>query len=202
MLIESKQQYQEVIEKLIKEPLLAIDTGKEIWRPVVEYKGFYEVSNLGRIRSVRNKTCSKKYSFIKPHIVYGNCGKSTGYYSLFLSKNGKSRCFTVHRLVAKVFIKNINKKKLVLHKDGNSLNNYATNLYWGTSKENAQDALKHNTFVRGEKNGGAKLTEEKVLKIRKLYNSKKFSYSKLGKLFKVHYSTISYIISRKLWKHI
>lgn len=105
---------------------------QEIWKDVKGYEGLYQVSNLGRVKNkIRNKC-------LKPN-------KTTwGYYGVALYKNGISKRFQVHRLVAIAFIDNLMDKKEVNHKDGNKLNNCVENLEWCTRSEN----MKH-SFTMG-----------------------------------------------------
>ncbi len=105
----------------------------EIWKPIRGYEG-YEVSNLGRIKSLNyNHTGCEK--ILKPV----NDGK--GYLKVFLFKNGKRKNFQIHRLVAQTFIPNPDNKPCVNHIDCNPSNNCINNLEWCTYKENTQYAL-------------------------------------------------------------
>lgn len=108
------------------------------------YKGLYEVSNLGNIRSIDRVTIypsGKKWHFkskiLKP-IANTNRRKkpNTSYLRVRLYKNGKWTSFFVHRLVATTFIPNPDNKKEVNHKDGNRHHNSVKNLEWVTSSEN------------------------------------------------------------------
>lgn len=98
----------------------------EIWKPVVGYEGLYEVSNLGRIRSIFRW---KHYKIIKQRI-------EKGYFRIGLWNKGKARWFHVHRLVAMSFIPNPNNLPQINHIDENPLNNNIKNLEWCTRKYN------------------------------------------------------------------
>ena len=106
----------------------------EEWRTVVidgEVWDNYEVSNLGRVRSLNyNKT--SKVQVLRQGVISG------GYLQINLSKNGKDKMFLVHRLVAFAFVENDNptEKTVVNHIDENPTNNIWTNLEWCTQKEN------------------------------------------------------------------
>jgi hypothetical protein len=108
---------------------------KEIWKDIKHYEGFYQVSNLGNVRSVPRNGTVKYYKILKPNNV-------KGYYQVTLQKKGKKKIYKVHRLVAKTFIKNTYNKREVNHIDGNKLNNVVTNLEWVTSSENQIHAFK------------------------------------------------------------
>jgi len=107
----------------------------EIWRPVPEYEGIYEVSSLGRIKSLARKTNNqygKKDMIMRPGWI---CNKN-GYLFVYLSKNGCRTRYLVHRLVATVFIPNPYNLPLVNHKDCNPNNNHVENLEWCDAKYN------------------------------------------------------------------
>lgn len=120
---------------------------QEIWKDVVGYEGLYQVSNLGRVKSldknikvkIRNQnSVIKRGKILKP-----NNNNNSGYYKITLSKNGISKVFSVHRLVAETFISNPQNKPCVNHIDGNKLNNDINNLEWTTAKENTIHAFKN-----------------------------------------------------------
>lgn len=116
----------------------------EIWKPVVGYEGLYEVSDLGRVRSldrdipmVRGKqryTLHTKGQIIVPH------ERRHGYLAVCLygkeSKNGRFRQISVHRMVAEAFLPNPSGHKEVNHLDENKQNNVLSNLEWCDRKRN------------------------------------------------------------------
>lgn len=102
---------------------------KEIWEDIVDYEGYYQISNLGRIKSLKRKY-RKKEIFIK------TSKNKDGYIYVILSKNNISKCFLVHRLVAQTFIPNPNNFPEINHKDENKYNNYVDNLEWCDRKYN------------------------------------------------------------------
>lgn len=109
---------------------------KEEWRPIKGYEGLYEVSNMGRVKSLhRSKSVIMKQS-MNPH----------GYMFLGLMKDGTRSNKLVHRLVATAFIRNPNNYKAVNHKDGNKKNNTVDNLEWCTSRYNTRHAY-HNGLI-------------------------------------------------------
>lgn len=101
----------------------------EIWRPVVGYEGYYEVSNFGRVKSLNYKRTGRP-EILKP----GNNGN--GHLKVELSKDGKSKKFYVHRLVAQAFLEPVPGKDYIDHIDGNPENNVVTNLRYCTKPEN------------------------------------------------------------------
>ena len=159
------------------------------WKKIDDYNR-YSVSDTGLVRNDKTGRILKT-----PKAGHG-------YLVVNLSKNGK-RSFTVHRLVAKAFINNPENKPTVNHFDGDKSNNNVSNLEWATYSENNQHALdnglRKSEDIKGEKHGRAKLTEDQVLEIRAIKGK---TYQAIADDYGVSYSAISYIINRKLWKHI
>ena len=111
---------------------------QELWRDIViekngviyDYTGMYQVSNMGRVRSLNyNKSGAIKILSLAQH---------SGYSVVGLSKNGKKTMFLVHRLVATMFIPNPYNYPVVNHKDENRINNIVDNLEWCTVQYNTQ----------------------------------------------------------------
>lgn len=112
---------------------------KELWKDIKGYEGFYQVSNLGQVRSLcryvncgikNNKKVVRKSKILKGKPNWNN------YVQVHLSKYGKSKMLVVHRLVAQAFIPNPLNLPQVNHIDGNKFNNSVENLEWCTAKEN------------------------------------------------------------------
>ena len=102
----------------------------ELWKPVLGYEGFYEISNLGQIKSLVKK--QKK--------IIKNCENGAGYFVVTLCRNGKRRMASIHRLVAEAFIPNPKNLPQINHKDGVKTNNLIENIEWCTAKENMNHA--------------------------------------------------------------
>lgn len=105
---------------------------KEIWKDIKDYEGLYQVSNLGRIKSLAKPDFNGKTkdSFIMKLDTH------SPYTSIQLSKKGKSKYFLVHRLVALAFIPDYFEGAVINHKDENKRNNNADNLEWCTVQHN------------------------------------------------------------------
>ena len=98
----------------------------EIWKPVLDYIGLYEVSNLGRVRSLK----FNKFRILKPFKT------KKGYLHVDLCEDGKRKEFNIHRLVWETFNGKIPDGMQVNHIDENKLNNRLDNLNLMTPKEN------------------------------------------------------------------
>lgn len=111
---------------------------KEEWRPCVGYEGFYEVSNLGRVRSIAVYIDKYKKVFQRKSPVL-KIAETTreGYKRVLLSLYGKHHHCAVHRLVAMAFIPNDENLPEINHKDENPANNKVDNIEWCTRKYNA-----------------------------------------------------------------
>ena len=111
---------------------------KEVWKDIKGYEGLYQVSNLGRIKSLEREVWNGYKVFLKSEkILKPKSNSKDGYLRIALSKNGKVKDKLIHRLVAEEFIPNPNNLPQVNHKDENKNNNYVTNLEWCDSKYNA-----------------------------------------------------------------
>ncbi len=172
----------------------------EIWKDVDGYEEFYQVSNLGRIRSLdRMVQEPKKTRLVKGRIL--KQGKNGAGYLYLSAQDGinKPKNLLSHRLVAQHFIPNPENKRTVNHKNGIKTDNRVENLEWNTYSENLKHAFKLGLSCKtGEKSGFSKLTEKQVLEIRSTKGTNKSIAEKYG----LNESSISYIKNRKTWKHI
>lgn len=111
--------------------------GFENWKPIKGYEDLYEVSNMGRVRSVDRCVAYKHYGGLTISKKQGRyltpqVGKSNPYAYVMLCKNGIKKRLRLHRVVADAFVPNPNKYPVVNHKDENHTNNCAENLEWCT----------------------------------------------------------------------
>lgn len=111
---------------------------KEVWKDVQGYEGLYQVSNLGRIKSLKRLVRSNKFGaerLLKERILHST-DNGNGYKIIGLRISGKRNNFYIHRLVATAFIENPHNFGYVNHIDHNTYNNTSNNLEWCTQKHN------------------------------------------------------------------
>ena len=127
-----------------------------------------------------------------------------GYLIVNLYRERKKYQRMVHRLILEVFIGPCPKNYWTRHLDGNKKNNNLSNLKWDNPSNNNLDKIKHGTMPdqKGENNGRSKLTESKVIEIRKLLEEGQLIQEKIAEIFNVHRSNITQINTRKIWRHI
>ena len=107
----------------------------EVWKPVVDYEGLYEVSNFGNVRSLKGHNNCDRVKLLAQHKwEYNNY---TSYKNVTLyNRTGGRQTIRVHRLVATAFIPNPDNLPCVNHKDENTFNNNVDNLEWCTNQYN------------------------------------------------------------------
>jgi NUMOD4 motif len=154
---------------------------KEEWLPVANYEGYYEVSNLGRVRSLDREVKSRggalkpvRGKVLQPSI------KSNGYASYSLGKEGARKYISGHRLVALHFLKNPLGLPEVNHKDFDRVNNVSTNLEWATAEHNKKhsyDAGHQHAITNPKK---AKLLSTKEVDMIYALRNKKLTYLEIA----------------------
>lgn len=167
---------------------------EEIWKPIKDYEGLYEVSNLGNVRSIdREITTWNRYKYIKIKHKGQLLKQHTikGYKAVGVSKNGKMHNLQLHRLIAKAFILNPNNYPCVNHIDGNKQNNNINNLEWCSYSHNTKEAIrlglkcitdKHREQTRllGLKSGKKIAQKDMLGNIIKIFNSGREASLELG----------------------
>ena len=147
---------------------------EEVWKPIKNYEGLYEVSNMGRVRSL-NYRRSEKEKILK------NIECNNGYFQVGLVKLGKRKIFSVHRLVAEAFIPNPEGKPCIDHINTIRSDNRVENLRWVTYEENNNNPLTKKKYSENhrEQDGenhpfyGKHHTEETRKKMSKSLKGKK-----------------------------
>ena len=156
------------------------------WRDIPNYKGYYQASNTGKIKSLKNNIILKDFSHPQ------------GYRQLSLYKNSTQKTFKVEWLISAAFLGLKPKGLEVMHLDGSKDNNNINNLKYGTTKENQRQRLTDGTDNRGERHGKAILTKQNVLEARKLYKQGATQKS-LAKKYKLGIRGMAYALTGKTW---
>ena len=139
----------------------------EVWKDIEGFEGRYQVSDCGRVRTVeRHKSDGRR----QPEAIRRTQIDRHGYEFALLFDGNKNRRFSVHVLVARAFIPNVENKPQVNHIDGNKLNNVVSNLEWVTASENQLHAVAHGLRIEkyGDANKRTKVSDADIRKIREL----------------------------------
>ena len=121
----------------------------EKWKDIERYEGLYQVSNLGRVKSLSRR--DRLNRVIQEKILKLRSDKK-GYLLVNLYKEGKRKTYKVHRLVAQAFIPNPEDKPEVNHKDEDKTNNKVENLEWVTSKEKCNYRTRNERIAKSQTN--------------------------------------------------
>ena len=166
---------------------------KEVWKDVVGYEGYYQVSNLGRVKSVERlieyKDGRKR---LYPSVFINDRDKEGFSRITTLKKDNKGKTFSVHGLVMRAFIGDSPKGFEICHIDGNYKNNSLNNLRYDTTSENRIDNYRY-----GGKSSKGKLSIDDVLNIREKYSEGNITQKELSKKYCVNTSCIGKIIRKE-----
>lgn len=157
----------------------------ENWKPILGYEGFYEVSDLGRVRSVdrfvntairHSDTAHRRGRVLKQNV------KRSGYMAVDLAAHGKTKTIAVHRLVAMAFLPKDEGRPQVNHKNCNKADNRAVNLEWCTPEENRahakQNSLYNNPNKKAVRCKQTNMVFESSYKAAEWVNENRFKNSK------------------------
>lgn len=179
----------------------------EEWKPVVGAEGYYEVSNLGRVRSVSRLVRHSNLKDLRP--AKGRVLKlkayPNGYLFVSLSQGGAVKERQVSHLVLEAFVGPRPKGYNACHNNGNQKDNRLVNLRWDSTINNAGDKRAHGTHLEGEAVHLSVLTEEQVRAIRleyRVYSKRKTNATELAEKYKVARMTIFNIVWGNSWKHV
>jgi hypothetical protein len=115
---------------------------EEIWRNIHDFEGIYQISSLGRVKSLERVIQIKNYSQVcKERILIPRISKKAGYFTVQLCSSSIKKSFYIHRLVASAFIDNSNNYPYVNHKNGTKTDNRVENLEWLTPSQNSKHAF-------------------------------------------------------------
>lgn len=175
----------------------------EEWRPIPGYEGLYEVSSLGRVKRLRTMVRG-------PHGSIQSCPEcvltpsaSGPYPSVKLCRDGCGHTYRLHVLVLTAFVGPRPEGMEARHfPDRSKTNNRLDNLSWGTKKQNAADKELQGQSQRGGLNHQAKLSEEDVRAIRRLWAEGRLKQPEIGEMFGIKQQQVSRLVNRKRWSHV
>lgn len=179
----------------------------EKWKHIKEYKGYYQVSNTGKIRSLdRVITYTRNGSqigvFVKGYELSGSI-TGCGYLRVHLIGGSSKKSILVHRLVAKAFRRTVKDKLFINHLDGNKLNNHVSNLVWCTHAENIQHAFDTGlNSHKGSSHTKSIFSEMDVLFIHEIIIAGGTSFNQISNMYGVQEAAISSIATGRTWTHI
>lgn len=174
------------------------DIVSEQWRPVIGFEGRYEISSIGRIRSIRRRTTNG----IRGGIILNQQTDRDGYRYLVISNHdGQQFLKRIQRLVAEAFIGPIPEGFVVCHNNGIRSDNSVDNLRIDTQRSNVMDCKTHGTCRVGVLHVMAKLTENQVREIRERRKQGE-TFQAIANDYGVKRTAVSAIVHRRTWRHV
>lgn len=175
-------------------------TPTEIWKDIDGYEGYYQVSNAGRVKSLRRQTFGGKHGKqVRGERILKQAQDKDGYLRVVLQTQKEKKTISIHRLVAYVFLPNPANLPQVNHLDGVKTNNHTWNLQWCNRSQNVTHAYKTGLVEKrfGGRNVNAKLTWAQVQVIREAIKHGHQQVD-IASYFKVSTWTISRINTRHI----
>lgn len=125
-----------------------------------------------------------------------------GYHRVNIHLDEGKKTYLLHRVVALMHLPNPRGLPQINHIDGDKSNNSVTNLEWCTGKENVKHSVDVGLVKRGSDRPNAKLTDEQVLLMRELRNTKKCTYYELAEMFNISYQSAHRVCARLTYTHL
>lgn len=179
-------------------------SGVEIWKAIPGFEGFYEVSDLGRVRSLDRyvdligrwgKPERRRY---KGRIRRPCRSTTNNYLMVLLCVNSVKTPRTIHSLVLEAFVGPCPPGQEARHRNCQDHDNRLSNLLYGTRKQNREDSRREGTLALGERIAQHKLTEKEVLEIRACAGR----HEDIADVYGVSRAQISRIKRRENWAHV
>lgn len=173
---------------------------EEEWMPFPEWEDYYEISDMGRVRSIRRAGIDRPRFGVR---FYGGgivkqLISNNGYPKVNLTKKGKRSQRNIHRIVLRAFRGEPEHGQYACHNNGIKLDCRLSNLRWDSAKGNKEDDRLHGKLLMGESVSNAKLTNDLVCMIRK----SSLSAIALAKLIGVSQSTVLRVKNKEAWRHV
>jgi hypothetical protein len=184
----------------------------ELWRPIVGWESLYEVSNIGRVRSLDRIRALRMRQIppgtmrhIKGRIVHGRLLGPKGhaqYWKVLLNDEGRKEVRFVHHLVLEAWVGPRPEGHVTNHRNGDSTDNRVENLEWCTYSHNNQHAIDTGLRkMRGEQNPRARFTVEDIVTMRRLYDNG-MTATEIARQYKASVPGVWDIVKRNVWKHV
>ena len=181
---------------------------KERWLDISGFEGFYQISDLGRVKSKeryidRERNNGRGFRMLVREKIL-KLGTST-YATVFLRKDKTTSAYMVHRLVLEAFVGPCHDGMECRHLNGKCRDNRLVNLEWGTPKQNGEDKIRHGTsrlVGRGERQAMSTLTDDQVLRIRYLFDKRLKTDRELSLMFGTNLRVIRRVLRGLTWKHL
>lgn len=179
----------------------------EIWKDIPGFEGWYQISNLGRVKSLSrtvdygtSSVRTQKEKILQPR-VGGPVVAGKQYHSVILYRNRYREQHKVHRLVGGAFCHKPNGCEVINHLDNDPTNNAATNLEWTTviGNNKHRHTQGRSKGPAGDAHGQAKLSSQLLVEIKNLLNAGNLSQQVIADRFGVHQSHVSRIKLGKAW---
>lgn len=178
----------------------------EIWKDIIGFEGYYQVSNLARIKRLPRLSKHSYPGYFKPYgerITENTIKNPKKYISAKLTVNGITYTRQMHRVVLMAFVPCPGSEYVVNHKDGDKHNNHLENLEWVTQKDNIRHAklMGLARYAKGDDSGASKITEEFVRIIKKMLSDGVIQ-KQIAKHFGISAKMVTDINTGRTWKHV
>ncbi len=172
----------------------------EEWRTIPGFEGRYEVSNLGRVRSLIDWQARPRTT----PILKAQCQCNHGYkhVNLIRRRGARPKRHPVHTLVCWAFHGPRPRNHQGAHANGVRTDNRATNLRWATPTGNASDRDEHGKTVWGSRVNTSKLSADQVVAIRALAAMKTMTFAEIGEQFGVSHTAAWKVATRRDWARL
>lgn len=174
---------------------------EEIWKDIEGFEGYYQVSNLGRVKRLARIMKNNLGKCQLKEIIKSPKKTKKGYLNLALTKDNKIVHTSIHRIVATAFIPKKENCNIVNHLNGIKDDNRVENLEWTNASGNVRHALNNNLIIprKGNEIHFSVYNQQIVKIIRYLYDNSILSLSEIAKKLNQRRRNISTITNRESW---
>lgn len=173
-------------------------TAREQWAAMLGYEGLYEVSSMGRVKSLKRVVNIGTNKREVPERILNPIVGTRGYYVINLTAHGRRKQVFLHKVVLEAFIGPRPEGMEACHNNGKKLDCYLDNLRWDTRSCNHKDKRIHGTWQVGEAANNVKLTERTVREIRQ----RGLTATQAQKEFGMSKTNARRIVNYVTWPHV